>query len=78
MTIEQLRTLHQARPFKPFTINLADGRAIPVLHNEFLSRSPSGRTIIVHQPDDSFELIDYLLITSLEVQPGTSNTAQGA
>jgi hypothetical protein len=56
MTIEQLRLLHQARPFRPFTIHLADGRQVHVPHNEFLSFSPSGRTIIVHQPDDSYSV----------------------
>ena len=54
MTTEQVRQLHRARPFRPFMIQLADGREIFVMHNEFLSIAPSGRTIIVHQPDDSF------------------------
>lgn len=27
MTIEPLREVHQARPFQPFTLHLADGRA---------------------------------------------------
>jgi hypothetical protein len=67
MTIEQLRNLYQARPFCPFTIHLADGRQVHVPHNEFLSYSPSGRTIIVHQPDDSFSILDLLLVTELEV-----------
>ncbi len=67
MTIEQLRRLYQTRPFQPFTIHLADGRQIPVLHNEFLALSPSGRTLIVYQPDESFEIVDLLLVTSLKV-----------
>ena len=36
-------------------------------HSEFLSQSPSGRTIIVHHPDDSFSVIDLLLVTELKV-----------
>ena len=67
MTVEQLRNVHQAVPFQPFTIHLADGRTFLVPHRDFLSRSPSGRTIIVHHPDDSFSILDLLLVTELEI-----------
>ena len=67
MTITEFRTLLQAEPFREFTINLADGRSIPVKHREFALPSPSGRTLIVYQPDDSFDIIDLLLVTSLSV-----------
>ena len=67
MTTDQLRQLWRAQPFRPFTIHLADGRNVPVRHAEFLMPSPSGRTIIVYQPDDSFNVIDLLLVTDLEV-----------
>jgi hypothetical protein len=46
---------------------LADGRSIPVKHREFALPSPSGHTVVVYQPDDSFDVIDPLLITSLTV-----------
>jgi hypothetical protein len=67
MTIEQLRSIHQAAPFQPFAIHLADGRKLEVPHREFLSHSPSGRTIIVYHADDSFSVVDLLLVTELEV-----------
>jgi len=66
MTIEQLKTMHLARPFKPFEIFLADGRSIPVEHPEFLSQSASGRTIGVAVGDDAIEVVDLLLVTSLK------------
>jgi len=69
MTIEQLRQMHSQRPFQPFDIHLADGRSIPVLHPEFLSRSPSGRTIAVAVNDEAHEIIDLLLVTSLKPRP---------
>jgi hypothetical protein len=72
MTIEQLRAVHQATPFQPFTIYLADGREIRVPHREFLSQSPSGRTIIVHHQDDTFSIIDLLLVTELKVHNGAA------
>lgn len=67
MTIEQLRNTYRATPFRPFTIRLADGRAYEVPHREFISFSPTGRTIIVHQLDDTYGVIDLLLVTDLVV-----------
>lgn len=71
MTIEQLRNVHSARPFRPFTIHMGDGRSFRVEHPEFLSHSPTGRTIIVYQEDDRFSILDLLLATELEVDPVT-------
>jgi hypothetical protein len=68
MTSEKLRELWKAEPFHKFTIHLADGRQIPVLHREFLMISPSGRTAYVSQPDDSMNIVDILLVTDLEVR----------
>ena len=70
MTIEQLRLMHQKRPFEPFEIYLADGRSMPVEHPEFLAQSPSGRTISVGLANGTHEIIDLLLVTSLKVMPG--------
>ncbi len=64
MTIEQLQSLHRARPFKPFTLHLADGRALTVRHPEVLSHA-GGRTALLTNPDDSFEIIDLLMVTTL-------------
>jgi hypothetical protein len=66
MTIEQLRAMHSARPFKPFEIHLADSRMLAVEHPELLSQSQSGRTIAVACPDDTIEIIDLLLVESLK------------
>jgi hypothetical protein len=77
MTIEQLRTVHQARPFRAFTIHMADGRAIHVPHNEFLSHSASGRTVVVHHADETFSIIDLLLVNEVEVHGPVPVGAQG-
>ena len=69
MTIEQLRTLYNAQPFRPFVIHLADGRQVPVHHREFIMPAPSGRTLVVWQPDDTLNIIDLLLVTDLELKP---------
>ena len=70
MTIEQLRAVYQTQPFRPFTIHLADGEKLDVPHADFLSHSPSGRTLIVYGEDDSFSIVDLLLVTRLEVHDG--------
>jgi len=72
MTIEQLRAIHEASPFRPFTVHMADGRQLLVPHREFLSHSPSGRTVIIYHEDESFSVIDLLLVTELEVHDGTA------
>jgi hypothetical protein len=76
MTVEQLRQVWKADPFQAFTIHLADGRSIAVNHRDFLASSPSGRTIIVYQSDDSFNVIDLLLVTDLEVSNGKSRRSK--
>ncbi len=69
MTIEQLLGAYRAEPFHPFVLHLADGREIPVRHREFMMTVPSGRTIVVCQPDDTVNIIDVLLVTDLEFKP---------
>ena len=77
MVIDQLRKLYQAQPFRPFMMHLADGRQLPVVHREFIMVSPSGRTAIVYQPDDSFNIVDLLLVTDLEVKPEGGQKSNG-
>ena len=31
--------------------------------------APSGRTIVVQQPDDTLNIIDLLLVTDVEIRP---------
>jgi hypothetical protein len=69
MTIEKLRQFYDATPFRPFVLHLADGRAIPVAHRDFFAAAPSGRTFAIYQPDDTFNLVDLLLVRDIEVQP---------
>ena len=68
MTIEQLKDTYERQPFRPFIIHLADGRQIPVNSREFMLTVPSGRTIVVAQPDDRLHIIDFLMITDLEIK----------
>lgn len=76
MTIEQLRAAYEAVPFRPFVIHLADGRHVPVMSREFMLTVPSGRTIVVCQPDDTLNVIDLLLITDLEIRPSANGSGK--
>jgi hypothetical protein len=79
VTLEALRKVHQATPFRPFTLHLADGRRFRVPHREFLSHGPVGRTVTVYGDDDSFDILDLLLVTDLEVEPqAPSSRSQGS
>jgi hypothetical protein len=71
MTIEQVRGLYQARPFHPFVMHLADGREIPVPHQEFMAIGPTGRTVFVYDEHESFNIVDLLLVTDIRAENGS-------
>jgi hypothetical protein len=76
MTIERIRELYHAQPFRPFILHLADGREIPVLHQEFLMALPSGRTLYVCQPDETVNIVDLLLGTDVEIKPQSNGAGR--
>jgi hypothetical protein len=55
--------LHRA-PFEPFVIRLADGRAEPIHHPDFVALSK--RLVYVVREDDTWMTIEPLLIVSLD------------
>ena len=66
MERESLDALHRARPFRPFTIHLGDGRSVRVTHPELLARG--GRTLVVfEQPGNRMRIVDLMLVTELQV-----------
>jgi hypothetical protein len=70
MTTEQIDRLHQAKPFRQFTIHLADGTRHRVVSPEFLWRPPGGRTIFVSKGGEDVAIIDLLLVTKLTMGNG--------
>ena len=68
MTTEQLRSFLNVRPFRPFMIHMADGRTVDVNHPEWVAYA-GGRIALVAKPDETFEVIDLLLVPSLEAKP---------
>jgi hypothetical protein len=69
MTADQIRSLRDATPFRPFRVHMANGKSADVPHPDFINLSPTGRILIISRENDSFELIDTLLVTSAETLP---------
>jgi hypothetical protein len=67
MDIAGIREALHKQPFEPFDIRLADGRLLPVRHPDFVAVGP--RRIIVVADDDSWSVVEPLLIVSLDCTP---------
>jgi hypothetical protein len=58
MTADDLRKLYWADPFRPFQLDLADGRQIAVVRREWMAISPTGDTAVVAPTVAEMEIID--------------------
>jgi hypothetical protein len=67
MTSTQLLRFQRARPFKPFRINLADGRSLRISHPEMMLHVRNSRVAAIWLPrEDAVEIVDLPLMTGLE------------
>ena len=66
MDIAGVREALHKQPFQPFVIRLADGRSLPVAHPDFVALTP--RRVIVGAQDDSWAVVEPLLIVSLDCE----------
>lgn len=66
MTIDAIKESTHAEPFHPFGLRLADGKVVKVGHPDYIAFGPKGRTVVVYGADDSFRVLDVMLITALE------------
>jgi hypothetical protein len=73
MRAETLRRLIEATPFRPFSVNLADGRELEVPHRDFISHSPNFRVLTIWQEDDSCDFVDFMLVTGFHTAPAGNN-----
>ncbi len=77
MTIESLSRAVNTQPFKPFAFCLADGRTLAVPHPEFLAFNPKGRTAVVMDERDGYEVVDLLLVVSLSFEGQQASAGGG-
>jgi hypothetical protein len=71
MTAEQFQAAIKARPFRPFSVHVADQHVIAVRHPELAWQTEGGRTIFVNTGGEKVEIVDLLLVTRLTY--GTDN-----
>lgn len=64
---EEIRTLIRAAEFKPFVIQMVDGRSIRVDHRDFISVPPNPRQqyVIVYDKQGRFEIINTNLAVAI-------------
>ena len=68
-----MRRLIEATPFRPFSVNLADGRELEVPHRDFISHSPNFRILPIWQEDDSCDFVDFMLVIGFHTAPVGAN-----
>ena len=66
MTSNIIRDLLHATPFVPFTVHVAEGKAILVQRPDYATLTQGGRMFFVNAKDDDFEWVDVFLITRVE------------
>jgi hypothetical protein len=64
MDLQGIREALNRRPFEHFSLRLADGRSLAVPHPETVAVGK--RRLILVKPDDSWLVIEPLLIVSLD------------
>jgi hypothetical protein len=70
MTSEQVRRHLDTVPFTPFRVHMANGRHADVPHPDFLHVFPGGRFSSIVHADETMEVMDVFLITSIQALPG--------
>jgi len=69
MRAEDLRKLHDAVPFRPYILVLADGREFPVPHPDFANISPKGTAVSLWDEDGSIgAYLDINLVTEVRTK----------
>ncbi len=68
MDINALRDALHQQPFRAFAIRLADGRALPVPHPDFVAVSPR-RVVVIDSQTEATSILEPLLILALEYPP---------
>ena len=72
MDLQGIRDALRRRPFETFLIRLADGRDLVVSHPEAIALGQ--RRVIIVLPDDSWSVIEPLLVVSLDYKSGESSS----
>lgn len=66
MTIDAIKEVRDATPFKAFTIRTADGAGFVVPNHDCLLLAEGGKTLIVVTPDQKFHILSMDLVASID------------
>ena len=67
MTTEAIKTAVQKRPFRPFSVRLADGSEIEIQSQDYVALHPDGKTFIIFELTGGYRIVDIPLVTDLSV-----------
>lgn len=77
MNAEDIRRLHSAMPFKPFSLVLAEGRSFRVPHPDFLSIAPKGTALALWAEDGHIGgYLDSALVAEIRMDGNGSKSAK--
>jgi hypothetical protein len=65
--MEAIRDAIRRRPFRPFSVKLADGSRIQIQHQDNVALHPAGKTFIIFERDGGYRIVDIPLVTDLSV-----------
>lgn len=67
MTSEAIKTVVQNRPFRVFSVRLANGLQIQVESPDHIAVHPDGKTFVIFEPSGGYRIVDIPLVTDLSV-----------
>lgn len=67
MTTEAIKTAVENRPFRPFTVRLANGAQIQIPTADRIALHPEGKTFIVFEAGGGYRIVDIPLVTDMAV-----------
>ena len=65
MTGSEIRKCITTVPFKPFILNMSDGRKLPVFGRDFIMISPNGAVVDLFQPDSDHDIAATVAVTGV-------------
>ena len=71
MIADEIRSLMNAQPFRPFAVSTGDGREVIVPHHDYAWLNPSANMFCIEQLDGKRHLIFTDQITRIDLDPVT-------
>ncbi len=82
MTLDAIKTELHKQPFRPFALVMADGNQVVVPHHDYLTFSPSGRSLNVYHSPDGYRIVSTEMVTqvvpNVRVKPAGRRRPRGA